>query len=93
MAAEAGAHSEGTRIVYPMQKAAKARVGDLRELAIKQEQTRRASVTIVNPWVPIEVTLSLAMLPGIDNVPIIGSTSMRERLGADVMTSLKKTTS
>ena len=88
MAADLGAHFEGTRIVYPMTKTAKARVADGRELAIKN-QTRRMNVTILTPWAPVEVTLSLAVLPGIDDVLIIGSKSMRERLGVEIMASLK----
>ena len=63
-----------------MTMTAKARVADGRELSIRS-QTRRMNVTTLTPWAPVEVTLSLAVLPGIDDVLIIGSKSMRERLG------------
>lgn len=33
--------------------------------------------------------LSLVVLPGIDNLLILGSRTMRERLGVDVVTPLK----
>lgn len=48
MAAEIGAHFEGTRNIYPMRRTTKARVAYGRELVIKQ-RTRRVSATILTP--------------------------------------------
>lgn len=87
MANDLGSHLEGTRIVFPIQKLARARVADGQELAIRN-QTRRISVAILMPWAPVEVTVSLAPLPGIVDVLVICSLRMGKRLGVDAMASL-----
>lgn len=49
------------------------------------------SATSIAPWEPLEVELALATLQGLDEVLIIGSESMSDHLGIDVMARLRET--
>lgn len=79
---------DGIRIVYKMRNSAKARVAHGREVLIG-EQIRFVHVTMLTPWAPVEVKLTLATLPGVDDVVIIGSKSVRCYQGVDVRATLK----
>lgn len=88
MEAGLGTYCEGMRIVCLMQRTVWTQQADGQELAVKQ-QTRRVIVANLTLWTHVQMTLSLAVFPGIDNMCITGSKLMRERLGVYAMTSLK----
>ena len=54
-----------------------------------RNQTRTLKVAIGTPWGPAVISTAFAVIPGTDSVLIIGSKTLREKLGIDVMASLK----
>ena len=47
--------------------------------------------TIMTPWAPVTILLPLAVMPGKDDLLILGSKTLREKLRIDVMKQLKIT--
>lgn len=82
------AEFDGTLIIYPMEKSVMARGFEGCKLAIK-DQAPLINVTILSQWAPVEVKMTLSVLWGVEEVLVIGSYSMRERLGVDVTTSVR----
>ena len=54
-----------------------------------RNQTNTLQVVIETPWGPVVIFTVFAVIPGTDNVLIIGSKTLRKKLGIDVMASLK----
>ena len=46
-------------------------------------------MAIGTPWGPVVISTAFAVIPGTDSVLILGSKTLREKLGIDVMASLK----
>ena len=54
-------------------------------------QTCTLTATIMMPWVPVAIWLALAVMPGEDDLLILGSRTLREKLIIDVMNQLRDT--
>ena len=82
-------HFGGEYVVCDFDCGVKARVSDGRVIPIG-ERTVSVRVTLMTPWAPVIFDVTLAIVPGDDDVLIIGSKTLRERLGIDVMEGLRK---
>ena len=56
---------------------------------VVRNQTRTLQVAIGAPWGPVVISTAFAVIPGTDSVLILGSKTLRKKLGIDVMASLK----
>ena len=56
---------------------------------VVRNQTRTLQVAIGTPWGPVDISTDFAVIPGTDSVLILGSKTLREKLGIYVMASLK----
>ena len=54
-----------------------------------KNQTRTLQVAIGTPWGPVVISTAFAVIPGTYSVLILGSKTLREKLGIDVMASFK----
>ena len=54
-------------------------------------QIRTLQVAIGTPWGPVVISTAFAVIPGTDSVLILGSKTLREKLGIDDMAYLKGT--
>lgn len=57
--------------------------------SVIQQQTCVVCGTTLTLWAPNPVKFALAIVPGVDNVLIIGSKAIGDRVGVDVMSSPK----
>lgn len=53
------------------------------------ERVGKVQEALATPWAPVVFSLALTVIPGSDNVLIIGNKTLRERLGIDIMEGLK----
>ena len=56
-----------------------------------ERQTCLLTVTIMTPWAPVSIRLALAVMPGEDDLLILGSKTLRGKLSIDVMKQLRDT--
>ena len=57
-----------------------------------ERQTCSLTTTLMTPWAPVTIRLALAVMPGEDDLLILGSKTLGEKLTIDVMKQLKDTT-
>ena len=57
-----------------------------------ERNTFSLTATIMTPWAPVTIRLALAVIPGEDDLLILGSKTMREKLSVDVIKQLRDTT-
>ena len=55
------------------------------------ERTGRVQVTLHAPWAPVVIGLVLAVIPGDDDLLIVGNKTTKDRLGIAVMACLNRT--
>ena len=79
----------GTQITFPFEGGRMAKVADGRRMPIA-ERTWRLQITLVTPWVPVLICVALAVIPGSDNVLVVGNKTLRERPELDVVSDLKR---
>ena len=56
---------------------------------VVRNQLSTLQVAIGTPWGPAVISTDFAIIPGIDSVLILRSKTLREKLGIDVMASLR----
>ena len=56
---------------------------------IVRNQARTLQMAIGTSWDPVAISAAFTVIPGTDSVLILGSKTLREKLGIDVMSSLK----
>ena len=80
-------HFRGERLVHPCVKEMSVQLANGQEVVVRN-QTRTLQVAIGTPWGPVVISTAFAVIPGTDSVLILGSKTLREKLGIDVMASL-----
>ena len=78
----------GDRLVHPCVKEMSAQLANGQKVVVRN-QTSTLQVAIGTPWGPVVISTAFAVIPGTDSVLIFGSKMLREKLGIDVMASLK----
>ena len=81
-------HFRGERLVHPCVKEMSVQLANGQKVVVKN-QTRTSQVAIGTPWGPVVICTVFAVISGTDSVLILGSKMLREKLGIDVMASLK----
>ena len=81
-------HFRGKRLVHPCVKEVPVQLANGQK-AVVRNQTCTLQVAIRTPWGPVVISTAFAVIPGTDSVLILGSKTLREKMGIDVMTSLK----
>ena len=82
-----GADFRGERLVHPCVKEMPVELTNGQEVMVRN-QTRTLQVAIGTAWGPVAVSTVFAVIPGTDRVLILGSKTLREELGIDVVASL-----
>ncbi|CAN0394168.1 unnamed protein product, partial [Ascophyllum nodosum] len=54
-----------------------------------ERQTCSLTATIMTPWAPVTIRLALAVMPGEDDLLVLGLKTLREKLSIDVMKQLR----
>ena len=65
-------------------------LADGRAVPIERQTCSLTAITMT-PWGPVTIWLALAVLPGEDDLLILGSKTLREKLDIDVMRQLRDT--
>ena len=81
-------HFRGERLVHPYVKEMYVQLANGQKVVVRN-QIRTLQVAIGTPWGPVVISTVFAVIPGTDSVLILGSKTLREKLGIDVMASLK----
>ena len=81
-------HFRGERLVHPCVNEMSVQLANGTKVVVRN-QTRTLQVAIGTPWGPGVMFTAFAVIPGTDSVLIVGSKTLREKLGIDVMASLK----
>ena len=81
-------HFRGERLVYPCVKEMSVQLANEQKVVVRN-QTRTLQLAVGPPWGPVVISTVFAVIPGPDSVLILGSKTLREKLGIYVMTSLK----
>ena len=81
-------HFRGERLVHPCLKEMSVQLANGQKVVVRN-QTRTLQGTIGTPWSPGVISTAFAVIPGTGSVLILGSKTLREKLGIDVMSSLK----
>ena len=81
-------HFRGERLVYPSVKKIFVHLANGQKV-VARNQTRTLQVAIRTPWGLVVISTVFAVIPGTDSALILGSKTLREKLGSDVMASLK----
>ena len=79
---------QGERLVHPRVKEMSVQLAEGQTVVV-MNQTRTLHVAIGTPWGPVVISFAFAVIPGTDSVLILGSKTLREKMGIDVMASLK----
>ena len=74
-------------MVFPYEGAPSVNIADGRSVSLTQ-QTCMLKVSALTPWGQVSVRLAVAVLPGGDDVLILGSKTLREQLNINVMDGL-----
>ena len=56
-----------------------------------ERHTSSLTATIMTPWAPVTIRLALVVMPGEDDLLILGSKMLREKVSIDVMKQLRDT--
>ena len=81
-------HFPGERLVHPCVKEMYVQLANGQKVVVRN-QTRTLQVAIGTPWGPVVISTAFTVIPGTDSVLILGSKTPPEKLGIDVMASLK----
>ena len=78
----------GKPLVHPCVKDMSVKLANGQKVVVRN-QTSILQVAIGTPWGPVVISTAFAVIPGNDSELILGSKTLREKLGIDVMVSLK----
>ena len=81
-------HFRGERMVHSCVKEMSLQLANGQKVVVRN-QTRTLQVAIGTPWGPVVLSTAFAVIPATDSVLILGSKTLREKLGIDIMASLK----
>ena len=81
-------HFRGERLVHPCVKEMSVQLANGQKIVVRN-QTHTLQVAIGTPWDPVVVSTPFEVIPGTDSVLILRSKTLHEKLGIDVMVSLK----
>ena len=81
-------HFRGERLVRPCVKEMSVKLANVQKVVVRN-QTSTLQVAIGTPWGSLVISTAFAVTPGIGSVLILGSKTLREKLGTAVMASLK----
>ena len=81
-------HFRGERLVHPCVREMSVQLVNGKKVMVRN-QTRTVQVAIGTPRGPVVISTAFAVISGTDSVLIPGSKTLRDKLGIDVMASLK----
>ena len=81
-------HFRDEGLVHPCVKEMFVQLENGQKVVVRN-QTRTLQVAIGTPWGPVVISTAFVVIPGTDSVLILGSRTLREKLGIDAMASLK----
>lgn len=85
----AGAHFKSMQVIFPIESYARLGVAGGRKLPLAR-RTGRVRVVVMALWAPAAIDLALLVLAGDNDVFFnLGYKSIKEHLGADIITSLR----
>ena len=78
----------GVQLVYPCAKELSVTLANCQKVLTKTHM-RTLQMTIGTPWGPVAIDVAFPVIQGLDSVLILGSKTLREKLGIGAMSLLE----